>query len=241
MYKRVWCTCEVVVLLIKRIVFLTFLLSSASLDLKVPNVRQSGRCVISILKEFCFFATDFNTNYLSVLTNCQSKSFNCNHGQIWRKRITLPHAPFQRKESVARPLLITQLYILWYRVLTHQMNYGPKPQASKQLKRKFHSKLSNALWKSIKIIKLGIFSFRENFIKSKIDRTVSPLKRSFTKQLWLWLWIMLGRTFFILVAKTLASTLTSEIGLQFSKRERPFLSLQWEWSLPVSGSVRFHH
>ena len=64
-------------------------------------------------------------------------------------------------------------------------DYGPKPQASKQLKRKFYSKLSNALWKSIKIIKLGIFSFRQNFIKSKIDRTVSPLKRSFTKQLWL--------------------------------------------------------
>ena len=37
---------------------------------------------------------------------------------------------------------------------------------------------------------------------------------------------MLGRTFFILVAKTLemilASTLTSEMGLQFSKRERSF-------------------
>ena len=35
--QKVWCTCEVVVLLIKPIVFLTFLLSSASLDLKVPN------------------------------------------------------------------------------------------------------------------------------------------------------------------------------------------------------------
>ena len=36
MYKKVWCTCEVVVLLIKPIVFLTFSMSSASLDLKVP-------------------------------------------------------------------------------------------------------------------------------------------------------------------------------------------------------------
>ena len=36
MYKKVWCTCEVVVLLIKPMVFLTFSLSSASLDLQVP-------------------------------------------------------------------------------------------------------------------------------------------------------------------------------------------------------------
>ena len=36
MYKKAWCTCKVVVLLIKPIVFLTFLLPSASVDLKVP-------------------------------------------------------------------------------------------------------------------------------------------------------------------------------------------------------------
>ena len=45
MYKKAWCTCEVVVVLIKPIVFLTFSLSSASLDLKVPNrgLKQRGR------------------------------------------------------------------------------------------------------------------------------------------------------------------------------------------------------
>ena len=37
MYKKVRCTCEAVVLLIKPIVFLTLSLSSASLDLKVPS------------------------------------------------------------------------------------------------------------------------------------------------------------------------------------------------------------
>ena len=37
MYKKAWCTCKVVVLLIKPIVFFTFLLLFASLDLKVPN------------------------------------------------------------------------------------------------------------------------------------------------------------------------------------------------------------
>ena len=36
MYKKAWCTCKVVVLLIKTIVFLTFSLPSASMDLKVP-------------------------------------------------------------------------------------------------------------------------------------------------------------------------------------------------------------
>ena len=41
MNKKVCCTCEVVVLLIKPIVFLTFSLPSASLDLKVPNVFKS--------------------------------------------------------------------------------------------------------------------------------------------------------------------------------------------------------
>ena len=43
MYKIVCCTCEVVVLLIKPIVFLTFSLSSASLDLKVPILSHGER------------------------------------------------------------------------------------------------------------------------------------------------------------------------------------------------------
>ena len=44
MYKKAWCTCKVVVLLIKPIVFffLTFSLPSASLDLKVPILTLSG-------------------------------------------------------------------------------------------------------------------------------------------------------------------------------------------------------
>ena len=43
MYKKAWCTCKVVVLLIKPIVFLTFSLLSASLDLKVPiAAHQNG-------------------------------------------------------------------------------------------------------------------------------------------------------------------------------------------------------
>ena len=37
MYKKEWCACKVVVLLIKPIVVLTFPLPSASLDLKVPS------------------------------------------------------------------------------------------------------------------------------------------------------------------------------------------------------------
>ena len=36
MYKKAWCTCKVVVLLIKPMVFFRFSLPSASLDLKVP-------------------------------------------------------------------------------------------------------------------------------------------------------------------------------------------------------------
>ena len=44
MYKKEWCTCKVVVLLIKPIVFLTFSLPSASLDLKVPNEQRRLLC-----------------------------------------------------------------------------------------------------------------------------------------------------------------------------------------------------
>ena len=44
MYKKAWCTCKVVVLLIKPIAvfFLTFSLPSASLDLKVPILTLTG-------------------------------------------------------------------------------------------------------------------------------------------------------------------------------------------------------
>ena len=41
MYKKAWCTCKVVVLLIKSFFFfLTFSLPSASLDLKVPILAR---------------------------------------------------------------------------------------------------------------------------------------------------------------------------------------------------------
>ena len=43
MYKNAWCTSKVVVLLIKPIVFLTLSLPSASLDLKVLNVKNDNK------------------------------------------------------------------------------------------------------------------------------------------------------------------------------------------------------
>ena len=43
MYEKAWCTCKVVVFLIKPIVFLTFSMPSASLDLKVPTIWQGTR------------------------------------------------------------------------------------------------------------------------------------------------------------------------------------------------------
>ena len=39
MYKKAWCTCKIVVLLIKPIVFVAFPLPSPSSDLKVPNTE----------------------------------------------------------------------------------------------------------------------------------------------------------------------------------------------------------
>ena len=47
MYKKAWCTSKVVVLLIKPIVFLTLSLPSASLDLKVPNVKNEAKRLMS--------------------------------------------------------------------------------------------------------------------------------------------------------------------------------------------------
>ena len=46
MYKKAWCTCKVVVLLIKATVFFFFSLPSASLDLKVPILaaKRGSRC-----------------------------------------------------------------------------------------------------------------------------------------------------------------------------------------------------
>ena len=40
MYKKAWCTCKIVVLLIKPIAFVTFPLPSPSSDLKVPTIVQ---------------------------------------------------------------------------------------------------------------------------------------------------------------------------------------------------------
>ena len=67
MYKKVRCTCEVVVLLIKPIVFLTFSLSSASLDLKASIFHK--------LRLECFFFVNYNfifpiTRFSRLLQGC---------------------------------------------------------------------------------------------------------------------------------------------------------------------------
>ena len=46
MYKKAICTCEVVVLLIKPIVFFTLSLPSASLDLKLPIVAVNKLSIL---------------------------------------------------------------------------------------------------------------------------------------------------------------------------------------------------
>ena len=43
MYRKAWCTCKIVVLLIKPIAFVAFPLPSPSSDLKVPNKQQRRR------------------------------------------------------------------------------------------------------------------------------------------------------------------------------------------------------
>ena len=50
MYKKAWCTSKVVVLLKKPIVFLTFLLPSSPLDVKVPIRHSAARTLISQFK-----------------------------------------------------------------------------------------------------------------------------------------------------------------------------------------------
>ena len=74
MNKKVCCTCEVVVLLIKPIVFLTFLLSSASLDLKVPIDRDELQYTVETSRSFGYVTIviqkvneTLNPSYISYL------------------------------------------------------------------------------------------------------------------------------------------------------------------------------
>ena len=63
MYKKAWCMCKVIILQIKPIVFLTFSLPSASLDLKVPT--DTFQVVVYEAQVFsqCVYGAilDFNT------------------------------------------------------------------------------------------------------------------------------------------------------------------------------------
>ena len=63
MYKKAWCTCKVVVLLIKPIVFFTFSLPSASLDFKFPNNRDFS--AISVTKRSCGAPTSEMERHIS--------------------------------------------------------------------------------------------------------------------------------------------------------------------------------
>lgn len=53
--------------------------------------------------------------------------------------------------------------------------WNSRPKYWRQFKRYFHSKLSKAFWKSMKIIGSGKFASTVNSIISKIDQTVSPI------------------------------------------------------------------
>ena len=56
MYKKAWCTCKIVVLVIKPIAFMAFPLPSPSSDLKVPIISQTTRKFITFVA-FVSFGT----------------------------------------------------------------------------------------------------------------------------------------------------------------------------------------
>ena len=62
MNKKAWCTCKVVVLQIKPIVFLTFSLPSASLDLKVPYWVKLLTLTVDITGSLSNDDSDVNEN-----------------------------------------------------------------------------------------------------------------------------------------------------------------------------------
>ena len=68
MYKKAWCTCKVVVLLMKPIVYLTFSLPSASLNLKVPVIFKVGDRLQTKTKQYnMIFNLSFILSQLSSL------------------------------------------------------------------------------------------------------------------------------------------------------------------------------
>ena len=85
--QKAWCTCKGVVLLIRPIIFLTFSLPSASLDLKVPN-NKSIRMLI--FNSYLFFALrKLSSSPCRRHLPCLCHSQQLNISQLLKKRVGL--------------------------------------------------------------------------------------------------------------------------------------------------------
>ena len=119
MYKKAWCTCKVVVLLIKPIVFLTFSLPSASLDLKVPN-NKSIRMLI--FNSYLFVALrKLSSSPCRRHLPCLCHSQQLNISQLLKKRVGLEDMS-NAQEPVATKFffLICELLMFWNRVFQQE-------------------------------------------------------------------------------------------------------------------------
>ena len=128
-----WCTCEVVVLLIKPIVFLTFSLSSASLDLKVPNDTINNGQWISILENQVYIYVSFNCSPLckleSIFFFSNGKCVNactwlllllhCVEGDshFQNKKYRFPYLTNQSNTVVPYQMEIILWFLLWNNLL----------------------------------------------------------------------------------------------------------------------------
>lgn len=121
------------------------------------TVWQNSCCVISILEELCFFFSNYcNSFYLYInfwRTAIARVSTATPYKYGDRGSSCLTHLS-RVKWSVVRPLLIQQLWMFLDDILTHEIKTGTNWKPSRQLKRKLHSKLSNASWKSWKSLNL---------------------------------------------------------------------------------------
>ena len=102
MYKKAWCTCRVVVLLIKPIAFLMFSLPSPSSWPKLPLASTTATAVkTSLLKWIPVFQTLSRLFQFAVNGKCRQISLEL---ISWG-----PHSSLEREKEIRRPLFMSSI------------------------------------------------------------------------------------------------------------------------------------
>ena len=160
MYKKAWCTCKVIVLLIKPIAFVAFPLPSPSSDLKVPNLStvtaiSFNRLLALLLRLRYRQLVTLNRVYV-IVTALWIVSVVCTTMHLWNSQVTTWYSSILASLCL---VLSTASFTKNFHAFRHQQihvqnqfHQGQSREANLLNMARYRKAVSSALWVQLALI-----------------------------------------------------------------------------------------